>query len=388
MKKNLDLVVYGATGFTGRLAALYLAANAPAKLRWALAGRNVKKLAEVKAQLVAVNPALASLPILEASAESPSSLETLATAARVVLTTVGPYALYGEPLVKACATFGADYVDITGEPQFVADMIEKYDRVAIENKARIVHCCGFDSIPHDVGAYYTVKHLGDREPITLSGFVRSGGSTLSGGTWQSVVNGLSQGRKGNPSVPRRSTHRTVASRTAKLHYASTIKAWACPLPTIDGPIVLRSASTLEAYGPSFSYVHYAHVKHLATVVGAAVGLGAVAALAQFAPTKRLLEKARPSGQGPNDVQLKNGWFQVTFEGTTPSQRIVTRVKGGEPGYAETSKMVAECALALALDRTRLPERYGVLTPVAALEDVLLERLQRAGIGFEVLESRP
>ncbi len=384
MKKDLDIVVYGATGFTGKLAALYLAANAPAKLRWALAGRNVKKLAEVKAQLVAINPALASLPILEASAENPASLEALAKAARVVLTTVGPYALYGEPLVKACATYGADYVDITGEPHFVREMIEKYDGLATESKSRIVHCCGFDSIPHDVGAYYTVKQLGDREPIALSGFVRSGGTTFSGGTWQSAINGLSQARKSNFSVPRRATHRQISSGKAHLHYARTIKAWACPLPTIDGPIVLRSASTVDAYGPSFSYGHYAHVNHLATVVGAAVGFGAIAALAQFAPTKRLLEKARPSGQGPSDVQLKNGWFQVTFEGTTPSQRVVTRVKGGEPGYAETSKMIAECALALALDRKRLPERYGVLTPVAALEDVLLERLQKAGIGFEVL----
>jgi short subunit dehydrogenase-like uncharacterized protein len=305
-------------------------------------------------------------------------------AARVVLTTVGPFALHGEPLVKACATFGADYVDITGEPQFVREMIEKYDGLAIESKSRIVHCCGFDSIPHDVGAYYTVKQLGDREPITLAGFVRSGGSTVSGGTWQSAINGLSQVRKSHLSVPRRDTSRRIASGRARLHYARTIRAWACPLPTIDGPIVLRSASTVEAYGPAFSYVHYAHVKHLTTVMGMAVGIGAITALAQFAPTKRLLEKARPSGQGPNDVQLKNGWFQVTFEGTTPSQRVVTRVKGGEPGYTETSKMVAECALALVLDRKRLPPRFGVLTPVAALEDVLLERLQKAGIGFEVL----
>ncbi len=386
MKKDLDIVVYGATGFTGKLAAQYLAANAPPNLRWALAGRNVKKLADVKAQLVAQNPALTALPILEASAENPASLESLAKKARVVLTTVGPYALHGEPLVKACATFGADYVDITGEPQFVRDMIEKYDAIAIQSKSRIVHCCGFDSIPHDVGAYYTVKQLGDREPIALSGYVRSGGSTFSGGTWQSAINGFGEARKGNFSVPRHTTDRRISSGKPRLHYERTIKAWACPLPTIDGPIVLRSASAVAAYGPAFSYGHYAHVKHLATVVGAAAGIGTIIALAQFGPTRRLLSKARPSGQGPSDSQLKNGWFQVTFEGTTPTQRVVTRVRGGEPGYAETSKMIAECALSLALDRKRLPERYGVLTPVGALEDVLLERLQKAGIGFEVLSS--
>src|SRR5262249_45520080 len=159
-KRENDVVVFGATGFTGRLTAEYLARKAQREpLRWAIAGRNRAKLEEVRHALEAIDPAAVNVGVLEASIDDPASLAAMARSARVVLTTVGPYAKYGEPVVKACVDEGTDYVDITGEPDFVDMTLEKYGAAAREKQIRIVSCCGFDSIPHDLGALFTVKQL-------------------------------------------------------------------------------------------------------------------------------------------------------------------------------------------------------------------------------------
>ncbi len=177
-----DLVLFGATGFTGGLTAEYLARHAPDRLRWALAGRNPDKLAAVRDRLAAIDPALADLPLLTADVTDPASLRAVAESARVVATTVGPYVHHGEPLVAACAAAGTDYLDITGEPEFVDRMYVRHHAEAVRTGARLVHACGFDSIPHDLGVWYTVKQLPADGPIAVDGYVRAGGRFSPGRT--------------------------------------------------------------------------------------------------------------------------------------------------------------------------------------------------------------
>jgi short subunit dehydrogenase-like uncharacterized protein len=306
----------------------------------------------------------------------------------VVLNTVGPFAQYGEPVVSACVQAGTDYVDITGEPAFVDAMIARYDAPARERGVRIVHCCGFDSIPHDLGVLFTVRQLPRELPMRVDGVVRAHGG-LSGGTWQSAVEALSHLRQQGRSMRRASSGseggRKVRGMRPRVHRDRELDCWLCPLPTIDPQIVLRSARALDEYGPDFRYGHWLEVKSTASLVGGLLGVGAVVALAQLGPTRALLRRVRKSGQGPNEAQRARGWFEVTFRATADSHRVVTRVSGGDPGYGETAKMVAESALCLAFDRDTLPARAGVLTPAVAMGDVLIERLRRAGIRIEVLE---
>lgn len=392
-QRSYDLVLFGATGFTGRLTAEYLAGRmASTRFKWAIAGRNRGKLDEIKRALVAIEPKAEAVAVLDANVESPGSLDALACSTRVVITTVGPYARYGEPLVAACARAGTDYVDLTGEPEFVDRMIERYDEEARKTGARIVHCCGFDSIPHDLGAYFTVKQLSSDQPIVVEGFVRGGGK-FSGGTWASALGAFADAgayykrrmaKRGKRAAA--SDGRKVRPAPAKLRFDRELGAWACPLPTIDPQIVIRSARALPEYGPDFQYGHYAEVRSLATLVGGAVGIGTLVALAQVPPARRLLEKLRPSGAGPTAEERARAHFRVRFLGRAGSTRVVTEVRGGDPGYGETSKMLAESALCLALDRKKLPERAGVLTTAVAMGDRLLERLQAAGLVFEVVSK--
>jgi len=391
-QRSYDVVLFGATGFTGRLTAEYLAGRmASTRFKWAIAGRNRAKLDEIHRALVAIEPKAAAVAVLEASVEAPDSLDALARSTRVVITTVGPYARYGEPLVSACARAGTDYVDLTGEPEFVDRMIERYDEEARKTGARIVHCCGFDSIPHDLGAYFTVKQLPSDQPIVVEGFVRGGGQ-FSGGTWASALGAFADAgayykrRMAKRGKRAAGDGRKVRPAPARLRFDRELGAWACPLPTIDPQIVIRSARALPEYGPDFQYGHYAEVRSLATLAAGAVGIGTLVALAQIPPARRALEKLRPSGAGPTAEERARAHFRVRFFGRAGERRVVTEVRGGDPGYGETSKMLAESALCLALDRKKLPERAGVLTTAVAMGDRLLERLVAAGITFEVVSK--
>ncbi|MCG7528269.1 saccharopine dehydrogenase NADP-binding domain-containing protein, partial [Streptomyces sp. OfavH-34-F] len=189
-----DLILFGATGFVGALTAAYLARHAPDGCRWALAGRDRAKLAHLRARLTALDPRCADLPLLEADVSDAGSLRALAESAHVVATTVGPYVWYGEGLVAACAEAGTDYADLTGEPEFVDRMYVEYDARARETGARLVHACGFDSVPHDLGAYFTVGRLPAGVPLRVDGFVRSD-AVFSGGTFASALTAMGRGRQ-------------------------------------------------------------------------------------------------------------------------------------------------------------------------------------------------
>src|SRR3954465_7994820 len=192
--RTFDIVLFGATGFTGELTAAYLADNAPTGCRWALAGRNMSKLEAVRSRLAEDHPDLATLELLPADVTDPASLKAVAEATRVVITTVGPYIEFGEPLGAACAKAGTDYVDLTGEPEFVDRMYLRHHQEAVQSGARIVHACGFDSIPHDLGVLFTVEELPEGVPLEVRGYVRVAGRP-SAGTFHSAVTAMSRLRQ-------------------------------------------------------------------------------------------------------------------------------------------------------------------------------------------------
>jgi saccharopine dehydrogenase (NAD+, L-glutamate forming) len=385
--RELDVALFGATGFTGRLTAEYLAHHAPDGLRWGLAGRNESKLEGVREHLTTIDPSLDELPLLHADVTDDVSLKDVAHRARVVISTVGPYLRYGEPLVAACAEAGTDYVDLTGEPGFVDRMYVAHHATAEHTGARLVHACGFDSIPHDLGAYFAVQQLPDDVPITLRGVVRTRG-TFSGGTFHSAITQMSRAKQmkeassARRKVEARPEGRSSRAVTGKPHRDAVLSRWLVPLPTIDPIVVARSGAALPSYGPEFRYSHYAGTKTLRYAVGGAVGVGALGLAAQIKPLRDSLLKHIKQGDGPDPTRRAKSWFRVDFVGEGGGQAVRTRVSGGDPGYDETAKMLAESALSLAFDEN--PPTAGQVTTAQAMGDHLIARLQAAGIKFEVL----
>ncbi|MFD3781986.1 saccharopine dehydrogenase family protein [Streptomyces sp. NPDC058612] len=387
-ERNYDVVLYGATGFVGALTAEYLAAHAGC--RWALAGRNPAKLELLRERLAAIDPACANLPLLTADADDGDALRELAASTRVLATTVGPYIWYGAELVAACAESGTDYVDLTGEPEFVDRMYVEHDARARETGARLVHACGFDSIPADLGAYFTVGQLPAGVPLRVDGFLRSN-AFFSGGTLTSALTALSRGPQTLAAARARRLHeprrfdRRARGPVGTPRYSRETGTWALPLPTLDPAIVARSAAALERYGPDFRYRHYASVKHLPVAVGGTAAIGATVALAQVPPARRWLMDRWEPGRGPDAERRARSWFTVRFVGEGGGRRVFTEVSGGDPGYGETAKMLAESALCLAYDA--LPDTAGQLTTAVAMGDALIPRLRKAGITFRVADAR-
>ncbi|MEU7553175.1 saccharopine dehydrogenase NADP-binding domain-containing protein [Streptomyces sp. NPDC044571] len=389
-ERTYDIVLFGATGFVGALTAAYLAAHAPADCRWALAGRDPGKLERLREQLAALDPACANLPLLRADAADPGAVRELAASTRVLATTVGPYVLYGAELVAACARAGTDYVDLTGEPEFVDRTYVAHDARARETGARLVHACGFDSIPADLGAYFTVGQLPQGVPLQVDGFMRSN-ALFSGGTLASALTAMGRGPQTLAAARERRLHeprlhgRRARGPLGAPRFSRETGTWAVPLPTLDARIVTRSAAALERYGPDFRYRQYASVKHLPVAVGGTAAVGATAALAQVPAARRWLMNRWEPGQGPDAERRARSWFTVRFVGEGGGRRVFTEVSGGDPGYGETAKMLAESALCLAYDA--LPQRAGQLTTAVAMGDALLDRLQKAGIRFRVAHVR-
>lgn len=388
-ERAYDVVLMGATGFVGALTAEYLAAQAPAGCRWALAGRNLVKLDDLRERLTAIDPACAGMPLLRTDASDIAEVRALAASTRVLATTVGPYTLYGADLVAACAEAGTDYVDLTGEPEFVDRTYIKHDGQARKTGARIVHACGFDAIPADLGTYFTVGLLPEGVPVRIDGFLRSN-AVYSGGTLATALTVLSHGpqtlaaararRQREPRLPGRRIRGGVGSP----RFSRETGTWALPLPTLEPRIVTRSAAALNRYGPDFRYRHYASVKHLPVAVAGTAALVATAALAQIPSARQRATRMWPPGRGPGAERRAHSWFTLRFVGEGGGQRILTEVSGGDPGYGETAKMLAESALCLAYDP--LPQTAGQLTTAIAMGDALILRLQKAGITFRVAAS--
>ncbi|MBP0937160.1 saccharopine dehydrogenase NADP-binding domain-containing protein [Streptomyces goshikiensis] len=389
-ERAYDVVLFGATGFVGALTAEYLAEHAPTGCRWALAGRDLGKLERLRERLTALDPACADLPLLRADARDTGALRELAASTRVLATTVGPYIWHGAELVAACAEAGTDYLDLTGEPEFVDRTYVEHDARARETGARIVHACGFDSIPADLGTYYTVNQLPEGVPLRVDGFLRSN-ALFSGGTLASALTAIGRGPQTLAAAHTRRLHeprllgRRARGPLGAPRFSRETGTWALPLPVLDPRIVARSAAALDRYGPDFRYRHYASVQHLAMALGGTAALGATAAVAQLPPARRWLMSRWEPGRGPDAARRARSWFTVRFVGEGGGRRVFTEVSGGDPGYGETAKMLAESALCLAYDA--LPDRAGQLTTAVAMGDALLDRLQKAGIRFRVADAR-
>lgn len=374
-----DLTLLGATGFVGRLTAGYLARRVPDGLTWAVAGRNRDALAALRDEL----GALGSAPeVVRVDVSEPASVRAAAEQTRVLASTVGPYMDYGEPVVAACAESGTDYCDLTGEPDFVDQMWLRYQDTAERTGARLVHACGYDSVPHDLGALFTVSQLPDDVPITLRGYVQAS-ARVSGGTYHSAIRGFARARELRNVVAarRRQEARPDDRRVRALPMRPTRgpdgTGWALPMPTIDPVIVRRSARARDGYGPDFSYGQYALFKGLPMAVGTAAGVGGVVAAAQVPPLRDALLRVIPQGEGPDAARRARSWFRIRFVGEAAGQTVRTEVSGGDPGYDETARILGESMLCLAQDD--LPARAGQLTTATAMGEHLLDRLDFARV---------
>ncbi len=302
--------------------------------------------------------------------------------------TVGPFLRYGEPLVAACARTGTDYADITGEPEFVDLMYLRHHAEAVRTGARIVHACGFDSVPHDLGAWFTVRRLPAGAPIAIDGYVRASGR-FSTGTYQSALTALARSKQAarvartRRQMEPKPAGRRVRAVRGRPGRSAELGGWVLPLPTLDPQVIRRSAAALTEYGPDFRYRHFVALKRLPAAVAGALGLAVLNGLVRVPPVRDWLLRRAAPGQGPSAEQRARSWFTVRFVGTGGGRRVVTEVSGGDPGYDETAKMLAESALSLALDE--LPATAGQVTTAVALGDALIDRLSRAGLTFRLVE---
>jgi len=397
--RDFDLVLFGATGFTGRLVAEYLDAYAPEGTRIALAGRNREKLETLKSGLASKGRAW---PVLVADSADADSLAAVAKRTKVVCTTVGPYAKYGLPLVAACAKAGTHYTDLTGEVQFMRDSIDAWNVEAQRTGARIVHACGFDSIPSDVGAWLLHQKLGPMTRATYVVEAMKGG--FSGGTIASMLVMFEQLERdpskrrilGDPYAlsPDRAKEPDLGRQPdmAGFAYDDFVGRRTAPfvMASVNTRVVRRTNALLGyAYGRTFRYREVSAVprglRGLAFSVSLA-GLGVATMGLTFGPLRRVLTRLLPKpGEGPSAEARRTGRFRVRVFGEAEDGRRATALIAGEgdPGYQLTSLMLSQASLALALDTERLPKRTGVLTPISALSDVLVDRLRSAGMTLQV-----
>lgn len=406
-ERDFDVVVWGATGFTGALVAEYLLAQygTGGSLRWAIAGRNEAKLDELRREL---GPTAAELPVIVADSFDTDKLAAMAASTRVVITTVGPYAKYGSPLVDACVAAGTHYCDLAGEVQWIRKMIDEHHDAAVESGARIVNCCGFDSVPMDIGAWFLQQEAGRRhdsrcESITMLLKASRGGP--SGGTIASMLNIIEEARADravarilvdpyglNPPGEREGPDERDQQGVRFDEVANT---WTAPfvMAGINTRVVRRSNALLDyPYGRDFRYREAVMMGKGASgwlKAGSMTAmLGGFVAAAGIGFTRGLLQKfvLPEPGEGPDREQRENGFFDLRQFGELPDGTVIrSRITGDrDPGYGSTSKMLAECGVCLAKDE--LGSGGGVLTPAAAMGDALLARLQtNAGLAFEILE---
>jgi short subunit dehydrogenase-like uncharacterized protein len=405
---SFDLVVFGATSFVGQILCRYLLEQFGVgdELRWAAAGRSQEKLEQLRKSL---GRRAAKLPLLVADAADEASLQELCARTRVIVSTVGPYALYGEPLVKVCASTGTDYCDLTGETYWIRRMIERHEDAAKKSGARIVHCCGFDSIPSDLGVFFLQREAMRRfgrpcERVTMRVRAMRGG--FSGGTVASMMAFIKEAA-GNPALRKeianpyslcpdgyRPTVRQPSISGPQ--FDADFGAWIAPfvMSGVNTRVVQRSNALLDqAYGKDFTYGEAVlagkGLKGRVTATSIAAGLGGFMLAAAVPPTRWALERfVLPGpGEGPSPEAQAKGKFDLRFLGRTAGgQELRVKVTGDrDPGYGSTAKMLGQAAACLALDIVKSDCPGGFWTPSTIFGERLIERMQaHSGLVFEVL----
>ena len=401
MDREYDIIVWGATGFTGRLVVDYMAEQqANSNLKWAVGGRNPQKLQQMLAGR--------DVAMVTADSGDEASIEALVRKTRVILTTVGPYARYGSSLVAACAKHGTDYCDLTGEIHWMREMITAYQEEARATGARIVHTCGFDSIPSDLGVYFLQKHMLSTHGVPARQIKyrpRAFSGGFSGGTIDSMIAMMEKARE-DKSIRTKLADPYVLNDTQRgldgpdrlsAYYDEDFDSWVGPfvMGSVNTRVVRRSAELLNGlYGRDFQYnegvLSGKGAGGFLGATGTGVGTGVFVGAASVSFPRGLMQKFLPKpGEGPSDDAINNGYYDIELFGQHPTdsnKNVRVRVKGDkDPGYGSTSKMIAESALALAQDD--LPVSGGFWTPASAMGDQLLARLpQSAGVTFEVVEG--
>ena len=405
--REFDIIIQGATGFTGTLCAEYLLRQygANGDLRWALAGRSEQKLREVRS---ALGPEASGLELIVADSFDSEALLAMARRTRVVLTTVGPYALYGSDLVAACVTAGTHYCDLAGEVQWIRKMIDTHQRQAEQTGAKIVNCCGFDSVPMDIGVWALQEAVREKHGSycrSISMLVKATRGTASGGTLASMMNLIRESREDRETArilihpyslnPEGEREGPDQRDQQKVVYRKDAKSWTAPfvMAGVNTKVVRRShALAGYPYGKEFCYDE-------SVMTGRGFGgwlkgtlmvlsLGALVFLASYTPTRNFLQRfvlAKP-GEGPDRELQRSGFFNLLQIGVLPDGTLVHgKITGDQdPGYGSTSKMLSECAVCLAKDT--LAVGGGIWTPAAVMARPLLARLrEKAGLEFELMD---
>jgi short subunit dehydrogenase-like uncharacterized protein len=398
-----DVVLYGASGFVGKQTVQYFALHSTDQhLRWAIAGRNRQKLEAVRDEV------RVAIDVLVADSQDQQAIDTIVSQTRVLLNTAGPFALYGNALVDACVRFKTHYVDITGETPWVKTLIDRYHTQAAADGTRIIPCCGFDSVPSDLGTYLVVRYLQRELGVPCNQvnayFQMFGG--FNGGTLASAFNLYDSDKTAqfnhpfllNPPTPHTQAEINQNRDPDAPRFDADINTWVAPffMGPVNTRIVRRSCALYDQwqdpYGPNFAYQEYFKFEEpLAWLQAAGVtaGLTLFIGALQQPQVRSLLQPLLPQpGNGPSEQTMNSGWFSCELVGTALDGRKVRGlIRGqGDPGNRATVKLVCESALCLALQPDELPggqTRGGILTPATGLGDVLAERLRRAGMTLEV-----
>ena len=392
MKKDIDIIIYGATGFTGKLCVRYFQ-SLDTMVTWAIAGRNLTKLQKV------AEDNQAKVEILVADSDDEVALDTLTSRAKVILSTAGPFHRYGSKLVASCVKNSSHYVDITGENFWVKDLIETHHEEAARKGIRIIPSCGFDSIPSDLGTFFAAKSLG--KPIRRIESFHSYQGGASGGTLETMFSmgeldlgdDLTNPFLLNPEDSYSYEQKKLSGDRVGISKKPEIKAWSGPfiMATANTRVVRRSEALLalrqESYGSNFTYQEHAYHKSWFSAVSSLVLTG-LSVLVLLSPLKRLVKPFLPKpGEGPSETVQENGWFDCKFivESEDGTKSVFNMSGKGDPGYKVTSKLVSECALCLTQDANSLPggsEYGGVLTSASGLGQSLITRLKKVGISFK------
>ncbi len=397
--REFDWMLFGATGFTGKLVAEYLAKKRSG-LRCAIAGRNLAKLEAVRAELATIDPVAAGWPIVVGDALDERDLDAMVRRTRVVCTTVGPYARLGRGLANACARHGTSYCDLAGEPLFLRESVDQNHDVATKSGARIVHACGFDSIPSDIGVFLLHQHFTARGDRLAEAHLRvlgmKGGP--SGGTLASAMETAARAadkddrrKLGDPYLllPKGAPRGSDGRDQAGPRFDGRTGSWTGPfvMAAVNTRVVRRS-SALLGYGDGFRYDESTETgsgaKGFMAAAALSAGLGAAMILLAAPPTRALIARFAPQpGEGPSRATRESGFFRIAVHGVGKrGARATTLVVGtNDPGYGETAKMLGESTLCLASDA--LTSAPGVTTPAAAMGSTLVDRLRAAGMTWDV-----
>lgn len=375
MDKKYDIVLLGASGFTGKITTHFLDTMCHEfDLTWAIAGRNMSKLQALAQKCKKQTP-----DIFVTDVSDGNSLDKMTSSVKIVMNAVGPFSTYGKNVVSSCIKFSTHYLDITGEPHYVSTIFNNFHQKAKDNKSCIVNCCGFDSIPAEFCVYETIKRLSPSEPKIVRGFVRTNAS-FSGGTLTTAIEALERESQNKSEKINLKYRKSTYKEPLKIHYQKDLNAWAIPMPVVDPHIVRRSAYYMRGiYGEDILYRQYFLKTTFTKMLKTILSVGVLFLSVKIGFLKSYFLNKFSSGSGPSAEKRFQSKFEFTCIGQTATQTVKTTMSGKDPGYDETAKMFSLAALCIFQKLSDNSIQYGVLTPVQALGDTYVPLLIKNNI---------